>query len=77
MALNTSEPVRMPESKIIFISASTYQHHFIAKVVHETLTASDSLDDLREDLQAANGAVDLPPGVVRDDDALAPDLERL
>ena len=37
-------------------------------------TVSDGLDNLRQDFEAADGAVDLAAGVVRDDDALAADL---
>ena len=35
------------------------------------LTVAYGVDDLREDLEAAHRAVDLPPRVVRDDDASA------
>ena len=41
------------------------------------LTVAYGVDDLREDFEAAHRAVDLPPRVVRDDDALAADRVRL
>ena len=46
------------------------------RATNTTRTVSDSLNDLWQHLQAAHRPVDLAPGVVRDDDALAPNLER-
>ena len=40
-------------------------------------TVTDSLCDLEEDFQATYGTIDLAPGVVGHDDALAADLVRL
>ena len=77
MALNTSEPVRMPESKMIVISVNTTPRELSQSVVRfrvqdrGKLTVPDGLDDLGQYFQAPDSAVHLAARMVCDDDAFA------
>ena len=74
MALNTSEPVRTPESKIIVISVE-YAEEIVNQYEGDprkgSLTIPHCLNNFRKHLETPHCAVDLAPCVVSYDDTLA------